>query len=227
MGRARISIFLALLVLISLLLYFYNIKLSVLRKYKQHKTQALGSGITQPKFEDILTNLSVCLKVVEGNETVIKNLKRLSVNVNDESMQERINHGCRKVIDYYSFNTNLNATTVEERDYPVAYSILAHHNIEQLIVLLAQIYSPQNVYCVHIDKKSSTSLTEAFKSVQKCFPNVFLVSEQVDVWYASFSRLQADFNCMRDLLKSPITWKHLINLSGQVRSFCSSPFYAK
>jgi len=49
-----------------------------------------------------------------------------------------------------------------------------------------------------------------------CFSNIFLANKSEDVIYASFSRLQADINCMDDLLNSSVGWKHLINLCGQV-----------
>ena len=168
------------------------------------------------KISWVLQNSSICDEVIGGNETVIERLPKIPIDTKDEQLQERIKHGCWSVIDYYDFNTEWNAITEEEKNYPIAYSILAHHNTEQLILLLAQIYGPQNIYCVHIDQKSPKSMLDTFKLVQRCFPNIFLVSKQVEVWYASFSRLQADLNCMEDLLKSPISWKHLINLCGQV-----------
>ncbi|KAJ8401308.1 hypothetical protein AAFF_G00385390 [Aldrovandia affinis] len=48
-----------------------------------------------------------------------------------------------------------------------------------------------------------------------CFPNVFLASASERVTYAGFSRLKADINCMRDLARSPVPWKKVINLCGQ------------
>ena len=35
------------------------------------------------------------------------------------------------------------------------------------------------------------------------------------VVYKGFSRLQADLNCMSDLLLSPVAWKYYINLPSQ------------
>jgi len=48
-----------------------------------------------------------------------------------------------------------------------------------------------------------------------CFENVFLVSHSEDVVYAGFSRLQADINCLRDLMAAPTPWHVVLNLCGQ------------
>ncbi|XP_075903034.1 beta-1,3-galactosyl-O-glycosyl-glycoprotein beta-1,6-N-acetylglucosaminyltransferase-like [Nelusetta ayraudi] len=81
--------------------------------------------------------------------------------------------------------------------------------------LLRAIYAPQNVYCVHVDTKSAASVRAAIEGIVSCFPNVFLVSQPVRVVYGSWSRVQADLNCMADLYNSTTTWKYFINLCGQ------------
>ncbi|GCB63053.1 hypothetical protein scyTo_0004342 [Scyliorhinus torazame] len=45
--------------------------------------------------------------------------------------------------------------------------------------------------------------------------NVFIVSRIEHVTYGSWSRVQADLNCMSDLVISATPWKYLINLCGQ------------
>lgn len=103
----------------------------------------------------------------------------------------------------------------EEAKYPLAYILTVHKNAEQVERLLRAIYSPQNVYCLHVDENSPHTLQEALSSIAECFPNVFIVSEAVSVVYAGFSRLEADIKCMHDLISSPIKWNYLINLCGQ------------
>jgi len=215
MGRVICRIKLA--VLLSLASFCISIYLYKFETINEKLRMMKKESYSHYKIAGVLKNVSICVEVIDGNETVIQSLPKVPIKTKEELLQERIKHGCWTFIDYYGFNSDWNAISNEEKNYPIAYSILAHHNTEQLILLLAQIYAPQNVYCVHIDKKSPKSMLDTFKLVQRCFPNVFLVSNQVDVWYASFSRLQADLNCMEDLLKSPIRWKHLINLCGQVR----------
>lgn len=81
--------------------------------------------------------------------------------------------------------------------------------------LLRAIYAPQNIYCVHVDKKSKPSFQSAIMAITSCFPNVFMVSHAVDVVYAGWSRVQADLNCMADLYNASTKWKYFINLCGQ------------
>ncbi|MEQ2163360.1 hypothetical protein GOODEAATRI_029192, partial [Goodea atripinnis] len=81
--------------------------------------------------------------------------------------------------------------------------------------LLRAIYAPQNIYCVHVDKKSQPSVQAAIESIVSCFPNVFTVSQAVSVVYAGWPRVQADLNCMADLYKASTEWKYFINLCGQ------------
>ena len=38
------------------------------------------------------------------------------------------------------------------------------------------------------------------KAIANCLPNVFIASKLEDVIYEGYSRLQADINCMTDLL---------------------------
>ncbi|CAK8681206.1 unnamed protein product [Clavelina lepadiformis] len=93
---------------------------------------------------------------------------------------------CNHVIDNYDFEMDFKHITKEERHFPIAYSILAHQNAHQLMLLLSAIYAPQNVYCIHIDLKS-TSMFEAVKETASCFSNVFLATKREDVVYAGYN----------------------------------------
>ncbi|EHB10063.1 Beta-1,3-galactosyl-O-glycosyl-glycoprotein beta-1,6-N-acetylglucosaminyltransferase [Heterocephalus glaber] len=102
----------------------------------------------------------------------------------------------------------------EEAGFPIAYSIVVHHKIEMLDRLLRAIYMPQNFYCIHVDRKSEDSFIAAVKGIASCFRNVFVASQLESVVYASWSRVQADLNCMKDLYRRSTEWKYLINLCG-------------
>ncbi|XP_075415179.1 beta-1,3-galactosyl-O-glycosyl-glycoprotein beta-1,6-N-acetylglucosaminyltransferase [Tenrec ecaudatus] len=102
----------------------------------------------------------------------------------------------------------------EEADFPIAYSIVVHHKIEMFDRLLRAIYAPQNVYCVHVDQKSEESFLAAVSGIASCFSNIFVASKLENVVYASWSRVQADLNCMEDLYRMNADWKYLINLCG-------------
>lgn len=103
--------------------------------------------------------------------------------------------------------------TTINRQFPLAFSILMFENVEQFERLLRLIYRPQNFYCVHVDNDASPIVLKAVKSIVQCFDNVILASKQEKVLYATFSRLQADLNCMQDLIKYP-SWRYLLNVAN-------------
>ncbi|XP_061451123.1 beta-1,3-galactosyl-O-glycosyl-glycoprotein beta-1,6-N-acetylglucosaminyltransferase 3 [Rhineura floridana] len=102
----------------------------------------------------------------------------------------------------------------EEENFPIAYSMVIHNKIEMFERLLRSIYAPQNVYCVHVDRKAPEPFLEAVQAIASCFENVFVASKLERVVYASWSRVQADLNCMEDLLQSKVHWRYLLNTCG-------------
>ncbi|XP_053321076.1 beta-1,3-galactosyl-O-glycosyl-glycoprotein beta-1,6-N-acetylglucosaminyltransferase 3-like [Spea bombifrons] len=105
-------------------------------------------------------------------------------------------------------------TSREEEDFPIAYSMVVHDKIDMFERLLRAIYAPQNIYCVHVDDKSPDIFKEAVRAITNCFDNVFVASKLEKVVYASWSRVQADLNCMEDLLNCKVKWKYLLNTCG-------------
>ncbi|XP_071760021.1 putative beta-1,3-galactosyl-O-glycosyl-glycoprotein beta-1,6-N-acetylglucosaminyltransferase 7 isoform X1 [Centroberyx gerrardi] len=103
----------------------------------------------------------------------------------------------------------------EEENYPLAFILTVHKELELLMRLLRAIYAPQNVYCIHVDAKAPWKYREAVQRLVSCLPNTFLSSRSETVTYAGFSRLQADVNCMKDLARSKVAWKKVVNLCGQ------------
>nr|XP_043880641.1 beta-1,3-galactosyl-O-glycosyl-glycoprotein beta-1,6-N-acetylglucosaminyltransferase 7 [Solea senegalensis] len=103
----------------------------------------------------------------------------------------------------------------EEEDYPIAFIMTVHQELELFVRLLRAIYMPQNVYCIHVDNKAPWEYRAAIQRLVSCFQNTFLSSRSEAVTYAGFSRLQADLNCLMDLAKSKIGWRKVVNLCGQ------------
>ena len=114
-----------------------------------------------------------------------------------------------------------------EYKFPLAFIILTYNNAEQFERLLRVIYRPQNVYCIHVDSKSSPGFAAAIRSITKCFKNVFIATKLEKIVYASFTRLKADVNCMHDLTRKTksshpnlkdkkfnMNWKYLINVAS-------------
>ncbi|XP_017286693.1 beta-1,3-galactosyl-O-glycosyl-glycoprotein beta-1,6-N-acetylglucosaminyltransferase 4 [Kryptolebias marmoratus] len=103
----------------------------------------------------------------------------------------------------------------EERDFPLAYSLVVHKSAWMVERLIRAIYSPNNIYCIHYDQKSSAQFISAMESLSHCLPNVFIASKREAVFYASISRLKADLNCLSDLIRSEVKWRYVVNLCGQ------------
>ena len=105
--------------------------------------------------------------------------------------------------------------TAEEMNMSIAYVIVAYKGAGLLERLLRAIYMPQNIYCLHLDKKSPEIFKRAVHSFVRCLPNVFVTKKLVDVVWGHISVLQAELNCMEDLLDSSVPWKYLITLVAQ------------
>ncbi|XP_022784859.1 beta-1,3-galactosyl-O-glycosyl-glycoprotein beta-1,6-N-acetylglucosaminyltransferase 4-like isoform X1 [Stylophora pistillata] len=105
--------------------------------------------------------------------------------------------------------------TQSELEFPIAFSISVYKSASLLEKLLQAIYMPQNLYCIHIDMKSTPTFCAAVTELIRCLPNVLLAKKSVDVIYPHISILHAQFNCMEDLLYTGKDWKYMINLVGQ------------
>ena len=129
-----------------------------------------------------------CDALFAGNLAAInsaKNFQRKSLS--DDEVRKAASR-CNKLRHFGKYQISpVRATDVE---LPIAFTILLHFNAEQFERLLRVIYRPQNVYCVHVDTKSSKSFLSAVKAIVDCFDNVYLASRLHYVVYAGPSRLQ-------------------------------------
>ncbi|XP_032807471.2 beta-1,3-galactosyl-O-glycosyl-glycoprotein beta-1,6-N-acetylglucosaminyltransferase-like [Petromyzon marinus] len=160
-----------------------------------------------------------CSAVVRGDEESIAEAMLLSITVEFNKRRPLAEDDyLRMTRDCDAFKRDRRYVTVplsdEEAAFPIAYSVVAHHRVDMLERLLRAIYAPQNVYCLHVDQKSPPPYQEAVRALAACFPNVFLARRQERVVYTSWLRVQADLNCMRDLVAAPQPWKYFINLCG-------------
>ena len=74
---------------------------------------------------------------------------------------------------------------------------------------------PQNIYCINIDASSSAVFVSAVEQIIGCLPNVFVTKKRIKVIYLHVSTVQAQLNCIEDLLQSSVPWSYLFNLCGQ------------
>ncbi len=120
-------------------------------------------------------------------------------------------HNCTK----FAYDFGYKQKEVETNThYPLAYIILVDGDLEQLERLLFSIYTPYNVYCLHTDKKASSDFQRIVKYFSSCFANVFIASKSEEVHSFTFSSVQAQLNCMTDLLNYPIKWNYVIKLES-------------
>ncbi|XP_053321077.1 beta-1,3-galactosyl-O-glycosyl-glycoprotein beta-1,6-N-acetylglucosaminyltransferase 3-like [Spea bombifrons] len=159
-----------------------------------------------------------CTKIIRGDEDEVRKtlIDNLIVKNRRTLMTEADYITLTKDCDVFKTNRKyiLFSISKEEEEFPIAYSMVIHDSIELFERLLRTIYTPQNVYCVHVDEKSSDMFKKAVRAITSCFENVFIASKLETVVYASWSRVQADLNCMEDLLQSNVRWKYVINTCG-------------
>ena len=50
--------------------------------------------------------------------------------------------------------------TDEEKNFPIAFSLIVYHNFEQIEQLFMSIYRTSNFYCIHIDNSASQQIKD-------------------------------------------------------------------
>ena len=103
-----------------------------------------------------------------------------------------------------------------EKDFPLAFLVNVHTSLQQVFRFLKSIYRPHNIYCFHVDVKSSSVLRSAFSKLASCLPNVVIASKVYDVMYASIDQIDALRSCYKELLRfDGGKWKYAINVCGR------------
>jgi len=106
--------------------------------------------------------------------------------------------------------------SIEEAEYPLAFSITMFADVEQTERLLRAVYQPQNLYCIHIDTKSSLLVHQTVDAIAQCFDNVWVSTHLDKIKWGDISVILLDINCMRDLVQYYRgLYKYFINLTGQ------------
>ncbi|XP_005075534.1 beta-1,3-galactosyl-O-glycosyl-glycoprotein beta-1,6-N-acetylglucosaminyltransferase 3 isoform X2 [Mesocricetus auratus] len=164
------------------------------------KTSINCSGVTRGEHKAVIQALLNNLEIKKKRQPLTE-VDYLSMTADCEQFKTK-----RKFIQF--------SLSKGEADFPIAYSMVVHEKIENFERLLRAVYARQNIYCVHVDQKSPEIFKQAVRAIASCFPNVFIASKLVSVVYASWSRVQADLNCMEDLLQSSVPWKYLLNTCG-------------
>ena len=157
-----------------------------------------------------------CEALKTGDERELKKVKKqLQTWVSTESDEEYLEslNNCSHVVNGYSNNFYVSP---EEENFPVAYILVVYNNVSQVLRLLKVIYRPHNLYCIHPDAKQEPKFIRAFLAISQCLDNVFVASKLEKVYYAHHSIMDAQLNCMQDLMRfTPSRWRYAINLCGR------------
>jgi len=96
----------------------------------------------------------------------------------------------------------------------IAYFIMIHHKPDVFKEMFRQIYTRDQFYLIHIDRKAKAEITEEIQLFLVQFPNVYLL-ESMNIVSGGFSMIQAELNAMEFLLNVNQDWDYFINLSGE------------
>lgn len=172
----------------------------------------------KPEPELALVNdAETCSKLFKYDKAEIRRMEELRVTSHyvppPDSAYVNVSDDCesfRRINGFYS-----QPLSQEEADFPIAFGIRMHKDVAQFVRLLRTIYMPQNVYCLYVDLKSDNVTHAAIRSISKCLPNTFIASQLREFVYASFSPVEADMVCMKNLLNTNVSWTYFLNVAGQ------------
>jgi hypothetical protein len=155
----------------------------------------------------------ICDKLVAGDKDAIEVAKETkSYNIISDETYVTLTKNCQIFTKTRGYV--MHPLSVEETNFPLAYSILMYKDVCQAERLLRALYYPQNYYIIHLDPRATQVVKDAIKGIVNCFPNVFEAQNPLEIKWGQFSLLQAELTCMRQLL-SYKKWKYFINLTGQ------------
>ncbi|MGD1317851.1 beta-1,6-N-acetylglucosaminyltransferase [Chryseobacterium sp. 2R14A] len=96
----------------------------------------------------------------------------------------------------------------------IAYFIMLHHKPEVFKEMFKQIYTRDQFYLIHIDRKATPEIIEEIQQFIIKFPNVYIL-ESMNIVSGGFSMIQAELNAMEYLLNLSREWDYFVNLSGE------------
>ncbi|XP_063344873.1 beta-1,3-galactosyl-O-glycosyl-glycoprotein beta-1,6-N-acetylglucosaminyltransferase 3-like [Pelmatolapia mariae] len=118
-----------------------------------------------------------CSAILQGEKEALQQAKLLTISKDfQKSIQIPDEYYINATQDCRKFQINRKYITFplskEVEEFPLAYSMVVHHKVQNFERLLRAIYAPQNIYCIHVDKKAPSSVFAAIKAITSCFPNV-------------------------------------------------------
>ncbi|MFS4429465.1 beta-1,6-N-acetylglucosaminyltransferase [Chryseobacterium sp. GVT01B] len=96
----------------------------------------------------------------------------------------------------------------------IAYFIMVHHKSEVFKDMFKKIYTRDQFYLIHIDRKAKPDFIEEIQLYVVQFPNVYIL-DSMNIVSGGFNMVQAELNAMEFLLNVSQEWDYFINLSGE------------
>ncbi|XP_032801299.2 beta-1,3-galactosyl-O-glycosyl-glycoprotein beta-1,6-N-acetylglucosaminyltransferase-like [Petromyzon marinus] len=199
---------------------------------------APAGGLPDLREEDPALRLP-CAAIVSGDETAVEEAKRLERTAGyrtallasqarqgaalsrlQEELSAALRAGtdtapaCERFVRARRY-AGAGSASAEERDFPLAFSVVVHEDPAAVERLLRLLYLPHNRYCVHVDAKAEEAVYSTVEALSRCLPALRAAPRRVRVTYTAWSRVEADRACMEALDADPTPWKYLINLCGQ------------
>jgi len=161
--------------------------------------------------DDDETDWHTCQPLISGN-TRSKTRPNTLISATDYMWRTE---NCDCFLSDLDYFVSPEDTTDEERRFPIAFSLLTYENLEQTERLLRLIYRPHNIYCIHVDAKSSAEVRNGLEAIASCLDNVFIAEPPISTDWGKISIVHAELLCMRLLLVLHKRWKYFINLVGR------------
>lgn len=95
-----------------------------------------------------------------------------------------------------------------------AYFIALHHKAYQFSWLFEAIYSRDDVFCIHVDRKASREFHEDVRRQVGARPNVTFLEPRRVTW-GGWSQVAVELAAIKRMLAADPDWRYFINLSGQ------------
>jgi len=114
-------------------------------------------------------------------------------------------------------STSPNHQTLEshsDQHVRIAYFIMVHHKPEVFKAMFQKIYTRDQFYLIHIDRKAKEEITDEIQMFLVRFPNVYIL-ESINIVPGGFSMIQAELDAMEFLLNVSQEWDYFVNLSGE------------
>lgn len=134
-------------------------------------------------------------------------------NISNDCILEELVKDCPRLRSEHGYDDK--PVSNEELNFPLAFSIKMHENAYQMEQLLRTIYRPHNIYCIHVDSKTSHETYGLIKNMSDCLQNVIVISKRINVIHSSIRLVTVELACMKHCMESNIKWKYYINLTGQ------------